>query len=178
MQTKLYDVVVLSLSHVHLFVYHALQHARLPCLSLSPRVGSNSCPLSWWFYLTILSSVTSFSSCSQSFPATSSFPISWLFDSGGQNIGASASALVLPMNIQGWFHWLGWSPWSPRDSQETSSALQFKDINSSTCSLFFFFYHPALTSIHYYCKMYSFDYMNHFWQTNVSAFLICFLGFS
>ena len=103
MQTKLYDVVVLSLSHVHLFVYHALQHARLPCLSLSPRVGSNSCPLSWWFYLTILSSVTSFSSCSQSFPATSSFPISWLFDSGGQNIGASASALVLPMNIQGLF---------------------------------------------------------------------------
>ena len=103
MQTKSYDVVVLSLSHVHLFVYHALQHARLPCLSLSPRVGSNSCPLSWWFYLTILSSVTSFSSCSQSFPATSSFPISWLFDSGGQNIGASASALVLPMNIQGLF---------------------------------------------------------------------------
>ena len=103
MQTKSYDVVVLSLSHVHLFVYHALQHARLPCLSLSPRVGSNSCPLSWWFYLIILSSVTSFSSCSQSFPATSSFPISWLFDSGGQNIGASASALVLPMNIQGLF---------------------------------------------------------------------------
>ena len=102
MQTKLYDVV-LSLSHVHLFAYHALQHARLPCLSLSPRAGSNSCPLSWWFYLTILSSVTSFSSCSQSFPATSSFPISWLFDSGGQNIGASASALVLPMNIQGLF---------------------------------------------------------------------------
>ena len=101
MQTKLY--VVLSLSHVHLFAYHALQYARLPCLSLSPRAGSNSCPLSWWFYLTILSSVTSFSSCSQSFPATSSFPISWLFDSGGQNIGASASALVLPMNIQGLF---------------------------------------------------------------------------
>ena len=75
---------------------HGLQHARLSRPPLSPRVSSHSCPLSWWFYLTILSSVTSFSSCSQSFPPTSSFPISWLFDSGGQNIGASASASVYP----------------------------------------------------------------------------------
>ena len=150
----------------------------LPCPSPSPWVCSSSCPLNHWHHPTISSSVLPFFSHLQSFPASGSFPMSQFFTSVGQNIGASASALVLPMNIQGWFHWLGWSPWSPRDSQETSSALQFKDINSSTCSRFFFFYHPALTSIHYYCKMYSFDYMNHFWQTNVSAFLICSLGFS
>ena len=145
----------------------------LPCPSPSPWVCSSSCPLSQWRHPTISSSVLPFSSHLQSFPASGSFPMNQFFTSAGQNIGASASALVLPMNIQGWFRWLGWSP---RDSQETSSAPQFKDINSSACSLFF--YHPALISIHYYWKMYSFDYMNHFWQTNVSAFLICSLGFS
>ena len=102
MQTKLYDVV-LSLSHVHLFAYHALQHARLPCLSLSPRAGSNSCPLSWSCHPTISSFVIPFSSCLQSFPASGSFPMSQLFASGDQSIGASASASVLPVNIQGLF---------------------------------------------------------------------------
>ena len=82
----------------------SLQHARLPCPSLSPRVCSKSCPLSWWCYVTILSSVFPFSSCPQSFPASGSFPMSRLFTSGGQSIGASASASVLPgLNIQGWF---------------------------------------------------------------------------
>ena len=80
-----------------------LQHARLPCLSLSPKVCSNSCPLNWWCHPTISSSVAPFSSCPQSFPASGSFPMSQLFASGGQSIGASASASVLPMNIQGWF---------------------------------------------------------------------------
>ena len=80
---------------------HGLQHARLPCPSLSPRVCSNSCPLSWWCHSTISSSVVTLSLCSQSFPASGSFSISWLFESGGQSVGASAS--VLPMNIQGWF---------------------------------------------------------------------------
>ena len=70
---------------------------------LSPRVCSNSCPLSQWWYLTISSSVTPFF-CLQSFPALGSFPINWLFTSGGQNIRASASASVLLMNIQGWFN--------------------------------------------------------------------------
>ena len=79
-----------------------LQHARLPCPSLSPGVCSNSCPLSQWCYLTISSSVTPFSFCLQFFPASGSFPMSWLFTSG-QSIGASASALVLSMNIQSWF---------------------------------------------------------------------------
>ena len=80
---------------------NGLQHTRLLCPVLSPRVCSNSCPLSWWCYLTASFSVTLFSSCPQSFPASGSFPMSWLFASGGQSIGASAS--VLPMNIQGWF---------------------------------------------------------------------------
>ena len=70
---------------------------------LPPRVCSNSCPLSQWCYLTISSSATPFSSCPQSFPASESFPNSWLFPSGGQSIRASAAASVLPMNIQGWF---------------------------------------------------------------------------
>ena len=77
-----------------------LQHARLPCPTLSPRVCSNSCPLSQWCYLTILSSAILFSSCLQSFPASGSFPINQLFAAGGQSTEASAS--VLPMNIQGW----------------------------------------------------------------------------
>ena len=79
---------------------HGLQHAWFPCPSLSPRVCSNSSPLSQLCHPTISSSVAFFSSFPQSFPASGSFPMCWLFTSGGQNIGASASALVLPMNIQ------------------------------------------------------------------------------
>ena len=80
--------------------FHGLQHARLPCPSLSPGACLDSCPLSWWCYLTISTPVTPFSSCLQSFPASRSFPMCWLSASGAQSIGASAS--VLPMNIQGW----------------------------------------------------------------------------
>ena len=80
-----------------------MQHSRLPCLSLSPRDCSNSYPLSQWCHPIISSSVPPFSSCPQSFPASRSSPTSWLFTPGGQSIGASASAPVLPMNIQGWF---------------------------------------------------------------------------
>ena len=82
---------------------HGLQHTRLPCPSLPPRVCSNSSPLSRWCHPTISSFVTPFSSCPQSFPASGSFQMSPFFASGGQSIGASASALVLPVNIQGWF---------------------------------------------------------------------------
>ena len=82
---------------------HGLQHARLPCPSPSPRACSNSCPLSRWCHPNISSSVVLFFSCLQSFPASGSFPTSRLFTSGGQSIGASASASVLPMNIQNWF---------------------------------------------------------------------------
>ena len=80
-----------------------LQCTRLPCPSPPPRAYSNSCPLTPWCHPTISSSDDPFSSCPQSFPASGSFPMSWLFTSGGQNIGASASASILPKNIQGWF---------------------------------------------------------------------------
>ena len=86
---------------------HEGQHTRLPCPSLSPGVCSNSFPLSWWCHPTISSSVSPFSSCPQSFPASESFTMSWLFASGGQSIKPSASASVLPMSIQGWLA-LGW----------------------------------------------------------------------
>ena len=79
------------------------RHASLPCPSPSTGVCSNSYPLSWWCHPTISSSVTPFSSCLQSFLASGSFPMSQLFPSGGQRTGASASASVLPMNIQDWF---------------------------------------------------------------------------
>ena len=127
---------------------HGPQHTRLPCPSLSPGVCTNSCPLSWWYHPTISSSVTPFSSCTQSFPASESFPVSQVFASGGQSIGASASASVLPVNIQGWL------PCCPRDSQESSLTSQFKSINSSMLS---FLYSTTLTSIHDYGKNHSFD---------------------
>ena len=82
---------------------HGLEHTRLPYLLLALRTCSNSCPLSQWCYPTISSSVTPFSSCPQSFPVSGSFLMSQLFASGGQSIGASVSASVLPVNIQDWF---------------------------------------------------------------------------
>ena len=89
---------------------HGLQHARPPCPSPTPRVYSNSCLLSRWCHPTILSFVVPFFSRLQSFPASGSFPVSQFFASGGQNIGVSALASVLPMNIQDWFP-LGWTNW-------------------------------------------------------------------
>ena len=82
---------------------HGRQHARLPYPSLSPRTCSDSCPLSWWCHPIISSTVVPLSSHLQSFPAPGSFPMSWLFAWGGQSTGASASASVFPMNIQGGF---------------------------------------------------------------------------
>ena len=125
---------------------HGLQHTRQPRPSLSSGACSNSCPLSQWCHPTILSSVVLFSSSFQSFPASGSFLMSWLFTSGGQNIGVSASASVLPMNIEGWFP-LGWTGWIslPRDSQESSPTPQFKSISFLALSLL---YGPTLTSIH------------------------------
>ena len=147
---------VQSFSHVRLFVTHGLQHIRLPCPSPTPGTCSNSYPSSQWCHPTISSSVVPFSSCLQPFPASGSFPVSQFFPSGGQSIGVSASASVLPMNIQDWFPlgWTGWIPFSPRDSQESSPTPQFQSISSSVLS---FLYHPTLTSIHDYWKNYSFD---------------------
>ena len=98
---------------------HGLQHARLPCPSPTPGVYSNSCPLSRWCHPPISSSVIPFSSCLQSFPAAGSFPMSQFFESGNQSIGVSASALVLPMNIQDWFP-LGWTGWISLQSKGLS----------------------------------------------------------
>ena len=145
------------------------QHARFPCPTLSPRVCSNSCPLSWWYYLTISSSATLFSFCLQSFPASGSFPMSWLSPSHGQSIGVSTSISVLPMSIQGWcpLECLVWSPCNPRDSQESSRVPQFENINSLALSLF---YGPTLTSIYDYLKNHRFDYTDLCWQSDVSVF--------
>ena len=96
-----------------------LQHARIPCLSPSPRACLNSCPWSRWCHPSISSSVTPFSFCLQSFPASGSFPMSQFFASGGQSIGASASVSVLPMNIQDWFS-LGWTGWISLQSKGLS----------------------------------------------------------
>ena len=98
---------------------HEFQHSRPPCPSPTPRVYSNSCPLSQWCHPTISSSVVAFSSCPQSFPASGSFPMSQLFTSGGQRIGVSASASVLPMNIQDSSP-LGWTGWISLQSKGLS----------------------------------------------------------
>ena len=98
---------------------HELQHTRLPCPSPTPRACSNSCPSSWWCHPTISSSVVPFSSRLQSFPASGSFPVSEFFASDGQRIGISASASVLPVNIQDWFPW-GLSGWIPLQSKGLS----------------------------------------------------------
>ena len=101
---------------------HRLQHARLPCLSPTPRACSKSCPSSQWCHPTISSSVVPFSSCLQSFEASGSFLMSQFFQSCGQSIGASASASVLPMNIQNRFS-LGWTGWISLQSKGLSKSL-------------------------------------------------------
>ena len=134
---------------------HGLQHTRLPCPSPTPRAYSNSSPSHWWCHSTISSSVTLFSSRLQSFPASGSFPMSQFFPSGGQSIGVSTSASVLPMNIQDWFP-LGWTGWISLQSKGLSrifSTPQFKSINSSVLS---FLYSPTLTPIHDYWKIHGF----------------------
>ena len=135
---------------------HGLQHTRPPCPSPTPGVYSNSCPFSQWCHPTISSSVVPFFSHLQSFPASQSFQMSQFFASGSQSIGVSASASVLPMNIQDWFPlgWTGWICLQPRDSQESSPTPHFKSMNSSMLS---FLYSPTLTSIHDHWKNHSLD---------------------
>ena len=98
---------------------HGLQDTRLPCPSPTPRVYSNSCPLSQWCHATIWSSVIPFSLHLQSFPASGAFQMSWFFASGGQRFGVLASASVLPMNFQDWFP-LGWTGWISLQSKVLS----------------------------------------------------------
>ena len=149
---------------------HGLQHARFPCPSLSPGAYLNACPLSQWCHLAISSPVIPFSSCLQSFPASGSFPVSQLFASGGQSVGALASASVIPMNIQDWLIW----SCSSRDSQESSPSPQFKSINSSVLS---FLYGPILTSIHDYWKNHTLTKWTFVGKVSL-CFLIRYLGWS
>ena len=147
---------------------YGLQHARLPCPSPSPRACSNSCPLSQWCYPIISSSVVPFFSCPQSFPASGSFLMTQLFASGDQSIGASASALVLLMNIQDWFS-LGLTGLISLQPKGLS-----KVFSNTTVQKHQFFgaqplYGPTLTSIHDLWKNHSFDYMDLCGQSNVSA---------
>ena len=117
---------------------HGLQHARPSCPSPALKVYQNSCPLSRWCLPTTSSSVVPYSSCLQFFPASGSFQICQFFTSGRQSIGVSASASVLPMNIQDWFP-LDRLVWSccPRDSQESSPTPQFKSVNSLALSFLY-----------------------------------------
>ena len=134
---------------------HGLQHARLPCPSPTPKACSNSCPSNWWCHPTISFSLVPFSSCLQSFPTTGSFPMSQSFASGHQSIGVSASAQVLPMNIQDWFplEWTGWISLQSKGLWRVSTP-QFKSINSLALS---FLYSPTLTSVDDYWKNHNFD---------------------
>ena len=148
---------------------HGLPHTRLPCPSLSPRVYSNSWPLSEWSHPTVSYSVVPFSSCPQSCPASGSFPLSWLFTSGGLSIKASVSTLVLPMNNHCWFS-LGLTG---------LISLQFRGLSrvfsSTTVWMYQFFgTQSSLWSNFHICiwlleKPY-FDHMDRCCQSNVSAF--------
>ena len=133
---------------------HGLQHARLPYPSPTPGAYSDSCPSSRWCHPTILSSVVTFSSLSQSFPASGSFQMSQFFTSGGPSIGVSAS--VLPMSIQNWFplEWTCWITLPSKGLLRVFSNTTGQNINSSVLS---FPYSPTLTSIHDYWKNHSFD---------------------
>ena len=141
---------------------HGLQHARLPCPSLSPGVCSNLCPLCQWCHPNLSSSLTPFTSCPQSFPASGLFfffPVSQLFPSGGQSIGASTSASVLPMNIQDWSP-LGWTGLFSLQSKGLSRV--FFQHHSSKVSILQHsaFFIVQVTSVHDYRKNHSFDYMD------------------
>ena len=136
---------------------HGLQHARLPCPSLSPRICLNSCPSSRWCHSTILSSVVPFSSCLQSFSASRSFLVSHFFTLGGQSTGVSLSLSISPSNEYSWLisFRIDWFDLSAVQGT-LKSLLQHHSSKASIlqCSPFF---SPALTSIHGYWKNHSFD---------------------
>ena len=135
---------------------HELQHARPPCPLPTPRACSKSCPLSWRCHPTISSSVIPFSSCLQSFPASGSFSMNQFFASGGQSIGVSASASVLPMNIQNWYP-LGLTGWISLQSKRLSRVFSNTTFQKYQFLALSFLYSPTLTSIHDYWKNHSFD---------------------
>ena len=148
---------------------HGLQHTRLPCPSPTPGAFSNSCPQRWWCHPTVSSSVVPFSSNLQSIPVSGSFPMSQFFTSGGQSIGVSILASVLPMNIQDWFP-LGFTGWNSLQSKGLSRifsniTVQKQQFFRAQCSL------ESNSHIHTQLlekpKLWLDDLC---WQSNVSAF--------
>ena len=129
---------------------HGLQDTRPPCPSPTPRAYSNSCPSSQWCRPTISLSVVPFSSCPQSFPASGSFSMSQ-FKSCGQSIGVSASASVLPMNIQDWSP-LGWTGWISLQSKGLSGVFSNTTVQSTNSSVPSFLYSSTFTSTLDYWK--------------------------
>ena len=148
---------------------HGLQHTRLLCPPLSPRICSNSCPLSRWCHPTNSSSVAPFSSCPHSFPESGSFLVSQLFPSGSQSIGAPVSASVIPMNIQGWFP-LGLIGLISLLSKGLSRVFSSTTVWNHQFFSANLLYGPTLTSVHDYWKHHSFDYTDFCQQSDVSAF--------
>ena len=140
-----------------------------PVLQLSPGICSNSSPLSLWCHPTISSSFVPFFSCLQSFPASGSFPMSQFFASGGESIGASALALVLPVNIQGWFP-LGWTGLI---SLVSKSLFQHHSSKASILWHSAFFMVQTLTLVHNYWKNHSFDYMDLCWKSSLCFLILC-----
>ena len=135
---------------------HGLWHTRLPCPSLSPGVCWNSCPSSWCCHPTISFSAAPFS-CPESFPASGSFPVSQLFASGGQSIGASASVSVLPMNVQGWFP-LGLTGLISKGLSRVLSPQNWNILNNTISIL------PKFRNIFTVCNL-------HVYHTNFADFL-------
>ena len=147
---------------------HGLQHPRLLCPLISHGACSDSRLLSRCCRLIMAPSAAPFFLPSV-FPSIRVFSVSWLFASGGQSIGASASAWVLSMNSQSWFplRWTGLISLCPRSFQESFPTPQFKSSSPLELSLL---YGPTLTSIRGYWKNHSFDYTNLCWQSDASAF--------
>ena len=148
---------------------HESQHTRPPRPSPTPGVYSNSCPSSQWCHPAISSSVVPFSSCSQSLPASGSFPTSQLFAWGGQNIELSASASVLPVNTQDLFP-SGWTGRLTLQSKGLSRVFSNTTVQKHQFLAFSFLHSTTLTSIHDHWKNHSLDQTDLCWQSNVSAF--------
>ena len=149
---------------------HGLQQSRLLCSSSSPEACPSSCPLHRWCHPAISSSDALFSFCPQYFPVSGTFPMSQLFSSDDQILEFQLQHQSFQWALRGDFpsDGLVWSPCCPRDLQEFSPAPQFKGINSSALCLL---HDPVLTSVHDYWEDHSLDYLDLFWQSNVSAFL-------
>ena len=149
-------VVVQSLSHVRPFATPWTAAQQISLSFTISWVSSNSCPLSQRCHTTISSSVAHFSSYPQSFPASESFPESWLFASGGQSSRVSASASVLPVNIQDWFL-LGLTGLISLQSKGLSRVFSSTTIQKHHSFVLSLLYGPTLTSRHDYWKNHSFD---------------------